>query len=684
MQRLRALSPSQWAQWAGDGESSGGNGVERIRAVLGDMPPASRRAAIAVLRDGRAAVEAASHVGVASELVAARVVRMLRDVGGLGRGQPFDGQLGLALLGPAAAPAAPRTGDDAHAIGMVYDRVRRMRKRHWRAVSPTKRMPIERLYPAMLLAGGLLFCGVLLMILSRHLSFYADEWEFIINRRGWNANAFLRPHNEHLMLVPVAVFKLLFVTVGLRHSWPYRVVLITVHLLCVSLIYVFAARRAGRWPALALAALILIPGAAFEDLVYPINLGFIGCCTAAVGALLCLDRKTRGGDIGACALLGVSLASTSLGIPIAIGVLAELAVHREHRRRLWVALGPLALYGLWYIHWGSTAQSEVSLSNLPSIPSYGAEAAAYGFAGIANLSVAFGQIALVVAAAWLVMRFLRGQRMPAWSIAGILGALGFWSLAALGRAQLDSPGSSRYVYPSVFFILVVAAAYMRRPSRIALRTGALVAAGLAAMFLSNLGPLINYAAYRTRYDRTYDARLGAEMIAGLPSDPYVQAIDQLGSPALSDRQILALGSEDRAAADELLLKIEQSQHRLQPISASTAGALAHTPSVEGSQGVALAIATAFGSAKCLSLRPTVAGGTAEVAVAPGDGLYLSMYAGGEVGIRLRRLSEAFTQPPLHGFAHRTGPAALWLPVDRSKLPWYVQLAPTARVEVCLL
>jgi hypothetical protein len=285
------------------------------------------------------------------------------------------------------------------------------------------------------------------------------------------------------------------------------------------------------------------------------------------------------------------------------------------------------------------------------------------------------------------VRYLRGRPMPAWSIAGLLGGIGFWALAALGRAQLDSPGSSRYVYPSIFFILVVAAAHMRPPSRIGLRAGALVAVGLGAMFLSNLGPLISYANYRTRYDRTYDARLGAELIADLRSDPYVQATDQLGSPALSDREILKLNSEDRAAADELLLKIEQPEHRLQAISASTVRALAHTPSVEGAHDVTAETVPAFaagGSVKCLSLRPLASDGTAEVAVAPGAGLFLSMYAGGEIGIRLRRLSEAFTLPPLHAFAHRASPAALWLPADRSRLPWYVQLAPTARAEVCLL
>jgi len=713
VQKLRALSPTQWARWATDNETSTRYGAERIRAVLADMPPASRRAAIAVLRDGRAAVHAAGDAGLAPELIAARVVRLLRRIGDLGRGEPFDAQLGLALLGPAPAP---RATDDARAIGMVYDRLRAMRKRQWRGVtamletgalavrdgvllpsarsdsppldSPPsdtpRRSPIERLSPAVPLAAGLLLCGVGLMVLSRHLSFYADEWEFIINRRGWNPGAFLRPHNEHLMLVPIAIFKMLFVTVGLRHSWPYRLVLIAVHLLCVGLIYAFAARRAGRWPALALAALILIPGAAFEDLVYPINVGFIGSATAGVGALLCLDRRTRGGDAGASALLGVSLASTSLGIPFALGVLVELVIHREHRRRAWVALLPLALYGLWYLHWGSAAHSEVTLSNLPAVPSYDAEAASYGLAGIVNLSLAYGQIALVAAVAWLLVRFWRGQRMPAWGIAGLVGAIAFWSLAALGRAQLDSPGSSRYVYPSIVFILVIAAAHMRRPPRVTLRAGALVAVGLAAMFLGNLRPLINYVDYRTRYDRTYDATLGAELIAGLPNDPYVQATDQLGSPALSDRQILALGSEDRIAADELLQKIEKPKHRLTRVSTSTVRALARTPALEGEQGMAIATVPAFGTAKCLRLRPLAAGGSAEIAVAPGAGLYLSMYSGGEVGIQLRRLSDAFTMTPVHGFAHRKGPAVIWFPVDRSRLPWYVQLTPTARVEVCLV
>lgn len=131
-QRLRALRAAQWARWTTDRTISGRDGVERVRAALSELAPATRRAAIEALRDGHSILEAAGADSVAPSLLAARLVRLLRHIGELGRGEPYDAKLGLAMLGPTPAP---RASDDERAVGIVYDRLRGLRKSQWRAVT---------------------------------------------------------------------------------------------------------------------------------------------------------------------------------------------------------------------------------------------------------------------------------------------------------------------------------------------------------------------------------------------------------------------------------------------------------------------------------------------------------------------------------------------------------------------
>ena len=42
----------------------------------------------------------------------------------------------------------------------------------------------------------------------------------ILDRRGHSLDAFLQPHNERIVLVPVIVYKILLAVAGLGHQWP--------------------------------------------------------------------------------------------------------------------------------------------------------------------------------------------------------------------------------------------------------------------------------------------------------------------------------------------------------------------------------------------------------------------------------------------------------------------------------
>jgi SGNH hydrolase-like domain, acetyltransferase AlgX len=539
---------------------------------------------------------------------------------------------------------------------------------------------LDRIGPLLLLGGGLLACALLLMLISRHLSFYADDWVFILHRRSWNPSVFLDPHNGHLMLIPAAIYKILFVTVGLTHYWPYLLAVVAIHLLCVGLLYKLAAKRAHPWVALIPCGLLLLPGAAYEDLLWMASIGFIASVTAGLGALLCLERRDRHGDIAATLLLCASLASTSVGIAVTAGVLVMLLSNQSRRSRVWVAIIPLVLYGLWYLSYGAH-ESQLVWSNLPNVPGYLTQIGAYSFAAFGNLNLAFGEILLAAGVCWLVVHTWRGHTLAPLTQVGIVGALVFWSLAAMARGQLGEPGASRYVYSSMVFLLLCLIPYLRYIRIPSARAGALLSVGIALILLSNLQPIIKYAHYRSGYDTEYNAELGAELIADNKTDPYVQATNQLGSPALSAQQIMELSEHTRLAADGVILRIENPLLRT-PTSTDLATATA--PEISGYGGVKVGEALVKGaSSTCKRLTPVEPGGYGEVLVAPDHTLYLELNGTGTADVYARRLANTFVGVPLlHTLVSAGSPAVIPFPRDRSSLPWHVRLVPTIPTTVC--
>jgi hypothetical protein len=539
---------------------------------------------------------------------------------------------------------------------------------------------LDRWGPVLLLGVGMLGCGLLLMLISRHMSFFADDWEFILKRRGWNPGVFLEPYNGHLSLVPVAIYKILFVTVGLSHHWPYIFVVVVAHLVCVALVYRLASRRAGRWVALIPCGLLLLPGAAYEDVLWTASIGFITSVAAGVGALLCLERRDRHGDIAAMLLLCVSLASTSVGVAVTAGVLVMLASSPSRRPRVWVTIVPLVLYGLWYLHYGSH-ESQVVWANLPKLPGYDTQIGAYGFAAFGNLSLVYGEILLVAGVSWVISQIWRGRALAPHAQVGIVGALVFWSLVAMTRAQLGEQGASRYIYPSMVFLLLCLIPYLRQVRVPSARAGALLAAGIVLILLSGIQPVVNYAHYRSGYDTEYNARLGAELIADRTSDPYIQATNELGSQALSARQIMERPESTRLAADGVILQIEHFP-LLAPTSADLATATA--PEISWHRGVTVGEAPVKGVPdKCARLTPVEPGGFGTALVAPGHTLYLELNGTGSVEISARRLARKFPNTPLHRLISAGSPAVIPFQPDRSSVPWHVRLTPTVPTTVCI-
>jgi hypothetical protein len=545
--------------------------------------------------------------------------------------------------------------------------------------------------PAVLCLAAVVACsGTYLLILQSPLTFYADDWGYLIDRRGFSASVFLDPHNDHIAIIPVAIYKTLLALFGMDSAMPFAIVSTLVFLLSAVLLFVYIRRRVGDWPALLGSILILFLGASWIDLLWSFQIGFSGSIAAGLGALLALDRDDRKGDIVACVLLVVATSFSELGIPFGIGALVSVALGPSPRRsRLYVPFVSFALYGLWYLGWGHTGPDNASFDNLLDSPAFVFDMVAQNLASLLGLATPlsgsgtqpvgldWGRILLVVVAIGLVW-WLWQKRGPSRWLWAVLAAGGsFWFLTALNAVELlRTPTSGRYQYPGAVFVLLIAAEVLRE---IRLDRRVLLTATAVTVAAAVSGAIYLHKGYEQRQTSTDNLRasLAALDIArdevspdypvaffpliAKPAGDYFSAVDAFGSPGLTESQLGASDNSRRAAADQQLATTEGIE--LTPAEAG-AGQVARAGECRTVNGAASDPVTALEPGRYalrLQRAPAVAG-----------------------DVSLPVTAARFADYPTVdlGFVNRRTAATLSIPNDRSNRPWRLYLPLGTAVTVC--
>jgi hypothetical protein len=542
------------------------------------------------------------------------------------------------------------------------------------------RIPRTRLVVAAFALLALLVF-VLLYIKGHGMTFYFDEWDFVLRRHRNTVGIFLEPHNEHFSLVPVAVYKLLFATAGLDHYEPYRIVALALHLVIGALVFLWVRSRAGDLLALAGAALLLFLGAGFEDVLWPFQIGFLFALAAGLGAFLLLERDSRAADVAAMVLLGVSLASASLGIPMALGAGAYLLVRPARRSRLWVVIVPLLLYGIWYADYGKSA---LKGKNITAAPPYTADEVAGAVGGVLGLAVEWGRVLAAASVAGLAVHIARLRDWSRSFVMVLTTAVSFWILTALARAHLNEATSSRYLYAGGLFVLLIAAEAVR--GRAFSRRALWVVAGVVALAALSGMNMFKKGADGFRFtDRIVRAEITPLEIGGTHMSPlfapdpakapqivvgaYQGAIADIGSsPAYSEAELAALDETHRRLADNVFVR----GYRLSLLPGG------RPP--RGAAPVALRSTTVRVArrASCVMVTPRIAGAPVVVSLrVPAGGM--SLEAPG-ASVVLRRFASGYeSATPLSDAANRV---LLRIPRDRSARPWFARLTGARSVRAC--
>jgi hypothetical protein len=558
------------------------------------------------------------------------------------------------------------------------------RNRLARLIARARRDP-----PLLFLGAALLAAAIVLVFAQWDVTFFQDTWSFLLERQPNDAESFLFPHNEHIVVIPVAITKALLAIFGMTSNTPEQVVMGISVLAVGVLFFVYARRRVGPWLALIGTCMLLFLGSGWWTILWPFENEFTLPIVFGMGALLLLERPSRRNDAVACALLCLSILSGSLGMCFVAAAFVDLVLSSRERgwRRAYVFALPLLIYLAWYAGWGHKAAHHLTLHNILTAPAYVVEGlglslnAILGLGGVPHEAapagdwgppLLVGAVALAIVGQWLRPGFSKSFWIAA--AAGVT----FWLLAALNYIPGREPSSTRYIYAGAFFTLLIATELLRkwpfgRKGLVAAAVIAVLAIGpnLAQMkdgsdFMQNQGVItrsdlaaleISRETVAPTFSLAPPEIAGTELLSPISAQLYFEAVDRWGSPAYDLAELEAAPEGGRHWADVVL-------SQALPISHETASGFASQTST---------------SKACAVLEPgqaplkqvPLSKRTATVEVAPG----------GPAAISLRRFAQAEFPVALATVEGGTT-TTLQIPRDKATNKWYVHVEVAQLARVC--
>jgi len=392
--------------------------------------------------------------------------------------------------------------------------------------------------------------------LTREYTFYFDEWTFILSAPDWTWTTFLQPHNEHPVMLTRVVYWALLSTLGMQSYLPYMLVLLAMHGATAVLLFELVRRRAGDLVGLGCAALLLVLGAGWENLLWAFQIAFVGSVACGLGMLIALEDPSSPRKLPvAVLLLTASLMFSGIGLFFGVAAAMRLGLAPARRRQLvWFAPVVIA-FAIWYLvfgHSGTPPNPAPTAANLWLALPYAAWGLGASAAGLVGLTGAPPPAVLVIAAAVVAFAWWR-RRPDSVALGAGAGLVALYLVTGLTRAQLgyQQAASGRYVYVgAVFWLILLADAARLLPWRETWRP--LLAACLFLACFSSSVLLIEFAVAKgvqMQREMADLQALSAErpdpcLNPGAQVDPlvmpqvnrppaYYRAIDRFGDPATS-------------------------------------------------------------------------------------------------------------------------------------------------------
>ncbi len=396
----------------------------------------------------------------------------------------------------------------------------------------------------------------------------------------------LEPHSGHLVLVSHLLYAWILDTLGSNYLIFRLLTLATVYI-SVWLLFFWARKRVGDFLALAPCVVLLFFGSDTGHLLQGNGFTIMLAVACGMAALLALERDSRGGDVVACLALCLGVFTYTVALPF----------WSEPRRRCSSPAGAGAGSGWWrsrsliYLGWRiwilvadvGFARGGVEPGYIFLLPSWTFQSLSGILNALSGLHYNFGgggwlppgemagpvlALIFVVAIGWRISI----GRLTTWFWVAMVVALAMFASQVLSWIpDVREPGTSRYIYPGAFVVLLVMieAARGYRPNRTAFVAIWLVAlTGLAtnAAIIKNSGNALRARGPMVRSELTAATLLGeafpyfpgpsakplSELVSapGIPTIP--EAEQKYGGLAFSPSELASQSDPIRIALDSII------------------------------------------------------------------------------------------------------------------------------------
>ena len=544
--------------------------------------------------------------------------------------------------------------------------------------------------PVALLVAAIFAAAIVLTVTQWGITYFQDTFAFLLDRQDFTPHSFFMPHNEHIVVLPVAITKLLLAVFGMTSNTPEQVAMALTLFAAAILLFVYVRRRTEAWQALIAATLMLFLGSGWPVLLWPFENEFTLPVVFGIATLLLLDREDGRGDAWACVTLALAVISGSLGISFVVAAFVDLVLKHRSRgwRRAYVFAIPLLIYLAWYAGWGHEAEHHVTLHNILASPAYVMEGFASALDSLAGLStipvnspgandwgrpLLVGALALAAFAQWRRPGFSR----TFWPVAA--AALSYWLLAAFNFVPGREASASRYVYAGAIFVLLMVAELLRDwklnrkallivgalaictigPNLAQMKEGSDWEKGQSVLTRSDLAAMeIARGTISPRFFLGSVETSGTASLSLVEAEKWFEAVDRWGSPAYSVAELKRAPPVGRHYADLVL-------SQALPISSE------ETPGSFASSGAAAGACFTLPGGESAQRDVRIGPGETRVEVAPGP----------PAAIALRRFAtEEFPVAVAGGEGGTT--TVLTIPKDRASLPWFVHVEASQTTRVC--
>ena len=312
---------------------------------------------------------------------------------------------------------------------------------------------------------------------TRGTSFSGDELTWLSISPDLDLKGALTPHSGHLVLIPHTVYKVAFETIGTDYL-TFRLLTLGSVYLAVGLLFVYARERVGDYLALAPCLVLLFFGSDTGHILQGNGFTIMFSIACGMAALIALQRHTRGGDVIASLALVLGLLTYTNALPFLAGAVVLVLLGSDRWRRLWVVAIPIGVYLAWRV-WLvtgdiNTTRGELDLTNFALLPSWIFQSLSGILSSLTGLNYNFhsggwlppGEMAgpplaliFIVAIAWRIRAGAAGK----WFLVVSVIALALFTSQVLTYIPaVREPGTSRYLYPGAFVVLLVLFEAFRR------------------------------------------------------------------------------------------------------------------------------------------------------------------------------------------------------------------------------